>query len=93
MTYVVAGVDVEISVHVTLVGAVDGAGHAGPGLLKGQDALDVVAVNLLARDGVDDGRLDTKEGQRGTAGFGGGDTGQGGNDVGASLGLPVGLHC
>ena len=64
-THVVAGVDVKVCVHVALVGAVDGAGHAGPCLLKGQDALDIVAVNLLAGDGVDDGGLNTEEGQRG----------------------------
>lgn len=61
-THVVAGVDVEVGVHVALVGAVNGAGHAGPCLLKGQDTLDIVAMNLLAGDGVDDGGLNTEEG-------------------------------
>lgn len=44
------------------MGAVNGAGHAGPCLLKGQDTLDIVAMNLLAGDGVDDGGLNTEEG-------------------------------
>lgn len=39
----------------------DGTRHAGPRLLEGEDALDVVAVDLLARNGVDDGRIDSEE--------------------------------
>lgn len=45
---VVALVDVEVGVHVALVGAPDGAAHGGPGLLEGEDAFDVVAVDFFA---------------------------------------------
>jgi hypothetical protein len=88
---VVALVDVEVGVHVALVGAPDGAAHAGPGLLEGQDAFDVVAVDFFAGDGVDDRGLDAEEGEGGGAGFGGSDAGEGRDDVGAGFGLPVGL--
>lgn len=86
---VVPLVDVEICVHEALVGAVHGAEHAGPGLLEGQDAFDVVAVDLLAGDGVDDDGLDAEEGEGSAAGLGGADAGEGSDDVGAGLGLPV----
>ena len=88
---VVALVDVEVGFHVALVGAPDGAAHGGPGLLESEDAFDVVAVNFLAGDGVDDGGFDAEEGEGGGARFGGGDTGERGDDVGAGFGLPVGL--
>lgn len=68
-----------------------GTGHAGPGLLEGKHTLDIVAGDLLTRDGVDDDRLDTEERQRSTTGLSRSDTTQGGDDMGASLGLPVGL--
>lgn len=74
------------------MGTPHGAGHAGPRLLEGQNTLDIVAKNLLSGDGVDNGRLNTKEGQRSTAGLGGGDTAERGDDIGASLGLPVCLQ-
>jgi len=88
---VVALVDVEVGVHVALVGAPDGAAHGGPGLLESEDAFDVVAVDFFAGDGVDDGGLDAEEGEGGGAGFGGRDAGEGRDDVGAGFGLPVGL--
>lgn len=90
-TYVVTLVDVQVGVHIALVGTPDGASHAGPGLLEGQYTLDVVATDLLTGDGVDDGGLDTEEGQRGTAGLGRSDTTQRSDHVRAGLGLPVGL--
>lgn len=90
-TYVVTLVDIQISVHVALVRTPHGAGHAGPGLLESQNTLNIIARDFLTGDGVDNGRLDTEEGQGGTAGLGRGDTAQGSDDVGASLGLPVGL--
>lgn len=71
--------------------APNGAGHARPWLLESQNALDVVAVDLLARDGVDDGRLNAKEGERCRPRLGRGNTGEGGNDMGTCLGLPVRL--
>lgn len=90
-TYVEALVNVEVGVHVALVSAVDAAGHARPGLLEGQNTLDVVSVQLFARDGVDDGGLNAEERKRGTTRLGGGDTSKRGDDVGAGLCLPVGL--
>lgn len=91
MAYVVALVDVQVSIHVALVCSPDGTGHAGPGLLECQDTLDIVTSDFLARDGINDGGLNAKEGQRGTARLGGGNTTQRCNDVGTSLGLPVSL--
>ena len=63
------------------MGTPHGAGHAGPRLLEGQNTLDIIADNLLSGDGVDNGRLDTEEGQGGTAGLGGGDTAERGDDM------------
>lgn len=91
ITHVVALVDVEVGVHVPLVRGPDGTGHAGPRVLDGEDTLDIVALELLAGNGVDDRRLDAEEGEGGGAGLGGGDAGERGDDVGTSLGLPVGL--
>ena len=48
-------------------------------------------MNLLSRDRVDDRWLDTEEWKRSTAWLGGSHTGEGGNDIGAGLGLPVRL--
>ena len=90
-THVVTLVNVEVGIHITLVRPPDGTGHARPGLLECQNTLDVVAGNLLAGDGVNNSGLNTEEGQRSTAGLGGGDTTQRGDDVGTSLSLPVGL--
>lgn len=53
----------QVGVQVSLVATVDGTGNARPRLLESQDALDVVAVKLLARDGVNDGGLNAEEGQ------------------------------
>ena len=69
----------------------DCAGHAGPWLLEGQDTLDIVAVDLLAGDGVDNGRLDTEEGEGGGAGLSRRDTTERCNDVRTGLSLPVSL--
>jgi hypothetical protein len=60
-------------------------------LLEGEHALDVVAVDLLAGDGVDDRGLDAEEGEGGGSGLGRGDSGERCDDVGAGFGLPVGL--
>jgi len=80
-THIVALVDVQVGVHVPLVSPPDGPGHAGPRLLEGQNTLDIVTMQLLARDRVDDGGVDTEEGERGTAGLGGGNTSKGSDDV------------
>jgi hypothetical protein len=89
VSYVVTLVHVQVGVHVTLVGTPHSTGHAGPRLLEGQDTLDIVAKNLLAGDGVDNGRLDTEEGQGSTTGLGRSDTTERGDDVRAGFGLPV----
>jgi hypothetical protein len=41
----------------------DGAGHAWPWLLEGKYTLDIIAVNLFARDRVNDGWCDAEEWQ------------------------------
>lgn len=91
-TYVVALVDVEIRVHVSLMSTVHGSGHARPRLLEGKHTLDVVSVALLARYRIDDGGLNAKEGKRGATRLGGRNAGERGDDVGTSLGLPVCLR-
>ena len=67
----------------------DCARHAGPRLLEGQNTLNIVAVNLLARDGVNDCRLDAKEGKGGGAGLSRCYTTKRCDDVRAGLSLPV----
>lgn len=52
----------KVGIQVSLVATVDGTSNAGPCLLKGKNALNVVAVKLLSRDRVNDGGLNTKEG-------------------------------
>jgi hypothetical protein len=75
---VVTLVDVKVSLLIPVVGSPDSTSHAGPGLLKGQNTLDIVTVNLFARNRVDEGRLDTEERQRATTRLGGSDSSQGG---------------
>ena len=84
-------VDVQVGIHVPLVGAPDGAGHAGPRLLEGQHPLDVVAVDLVPRDGVNNRGVHPEERQGCTSGLGGRDPPQGRDDMGARFGLPVGV--
>ena len=91
-TYIIPLVHAEVSVHIPLVCAPDGASHAGPRLLEGKHALDVVAVDFFAGDRVDEGGLDAKEGERGRSRLGRGNTAQWCNDVRARLGLPVCLR-
>jgi len=88
---VVSLVDVQVCIHVSLVCTPDGTSHAGPCLLEGQNTLDVVAVELFARNGVDDCGLDAEEGKGSTAGLGRSDTSEGSDDVRACLCLPVRL--
>src|SRR5690606_9270981 len=88
-TYVVSLVDVEIGLHVPLVGAVYGTGHAGPWLLDREDTLDVIAVDLLSRHGVDNGGLNTEARQRSTSGLRRGDARHRSNYVRARFRLPV----
>ena len=90
-TYVVTLVNVQVRVHVPLMSTPDGAAHTGPSLLEGEDALDIVAVELLSGDGVDDRGLNAEEGKRGTPRFRRRHTSKGRDDVGSGLRLPVGL--
>lgn len=90
-SYVVALVDIEISIHISLVRAPHSAGHAWERLLDGENAFNIIALEFFARDGVDNGGLDTEEGQGSTTRFRRGDSCERGDDVGASFRLPVGL--
>jgi hypothetical protein len=88
-TYVVALVYIQVCIHVSLVCSPDCAGHAGPWLLEGQNTLNVIAMNFLARHWVDDRGLDTEERKRSRSRLCGCYTAQGCDDVGTGLGLPV----
>lgn len=61
-TYVVSLVHVQVRVHISLVCTPDSTGHAGPRLLEGEYAFNIVSVNLLARNGINNGRLYSEEG-------------------------------
>lgn len=61
---VVALVNVQVSVHVSLVRTPDRACHRWPRLFEGENAFDVIPMEFLAGDWVDDGGLDAEEGQR-----------------------------
>jgi hypothetical protein len=74
------------------VGTPHGAGHTGPWLLEGKDTLDIIAKDFLSGDRVNNSGLNTEEGQRSTAGLGGGDTTKGSDNVGTGLSLPVCLQ-
>jgi len=89
VTHVVALVHIQIRIHVPLVRAPNCASHAWPWLLDCQDTLNIVTVQLLARDRVDDSGFDTEKGQRGATGFRGCDTCQWSDDMGTGFGLPV----
>lgn len=84
-------INVQISIHIALVSAPDGTGHARPWLLESQHTLDVIAEDLLARHWVNDGRLNAEERQGRTARLRGRDTAQGSDHVRAGFGLPVSL--
>jgi hypothetical protein len=90
-TYIVALVHIQVCLHVALVCSPDSACHTRPWLLERKHALDVVSVDLFAGYGVNDGRLDAKERQRGGSGLCGCYTTKRSDDMGASLRLPVGL--
>ena len=92
-THVIAFVHIKIGVHVALVGTPDSACHAWPGLLDSQNPLYVVAMDFFTRHWVDDRGLNAKERQRCTSGFRRSDSTEWCNDMGASLGLPIGLDC
>lgn len=60
-THIVAFVDIQICVHVSLMCAPHSASHAWPGLFNGQDSLHIVAVDFFAGDWINDRRLNAKE--------------------------------
>jgi len=70
----------------------DGSGNRRPGLADGEDTLNIVALNLLTGDGVNDNKVNAKEGKGGGTRLHGDDTGKRSNDVRAGLGLPVGIR-
>ena len=62
-TYIISRVYIEICIHVSFVSTPDCSSHAWPRLLDGQNTFHVVSMDLLAGDGVDDGRFNTEERQ------------------------------
>ena len=88
-THIIPLINIQVRIHVSLVCAPDGAGHARPRLLDGQHALDIVAVQLLAGHGVDDGGLDAEEGQRAGPWLGRRDACERREDVAPGFRLPV----
>jgi hypothetical protein len=89
--YVVSLIDVQVSVHISLVCAPDSASHARPWLLESQNTLNIISVDLFARDRVDDRRLDAEERKGSAPWLGRRNTSERGDDVRAGLGLPVRL--
>lgn len=69
VAYVVTGVHIKVSVHISLVGTIYSSRHAWPCLLESEYAINVVAMNLFTGDRVDDGGLNAEKWERGTAGF------------------------
>ncbi len=61
-THVVAGIDIQVSIHVSLMSTPNRTSHTRPRLLDGQYTLYIVAMDLFARDRVDDGGLDSEKG-------------------------------
>lgn len=92
MSYVEALVDIKVGFSEALMVSPNGAGHAGPWLLDAKNTFNIVALNLLARDRINDGGFDTEERERCAAGLGGSYTSKRSNDVGTSLSLPIGLY-
>lgn len=88
-THIISLVQIKIGLHVSLVITPNCASHARPRFLDRQNTLDVISINLFARDGIDDGEFDTEKRQRGASRFSGRDSSQGCNYVRASFGLPV----
>ncbi|KAI3481860.1 hypothetical protein L1887_55509 [Cichorium endivia] len=85
----VALVGAHVRVQESLVVAVHRARHRGPRLADRQHTLDVVALEHVARRGVEQHGLDAPEGERRRARLGLGRTGQRRDHDGARLGHPV----
>jgi hypothetical protein len=70
----------------------DCSGNRRPGLADSEDTLNIVALNLLTRHGVNDDKVNAKEGEGGGTRLHGDDTGKRSNNVRAGLSLPVGIR-
>lgn len=88
---IVAWVGLQVGLEVTVVVSVDCASNGRPGLLDGQDTRDVVALEFLTGDGVEDGDVDSKEGDGCRSGLCGDGSRKRGDNMAASFGLPVGV--
>lgn len=91
-THVVALVHIQVCLHISLVCSPNCPRHTGPWLLEGKHALDIVSVDLFARDWIYDGGFDAEEGEGGRSRLGGRYTTERCDDVGAGLRLPVCLY-
>jgi hypothetical protein len=81
ITYIIALVNVQVCIHISLVGTPDRASHAGPCLLERKHAFDIISVNLVSRNWVDDRRFDTEKWEGSTSWLGRCNACQRGNDV------------
>ena len=91
-TYIVALVNVQICVHVSLVGAPYRPRHTWPWLLECQYTLDVVPTHLLTRYRINDGRFDAEKGQRRAPRLGRRYSPHWCDDVRTGFGLPIRLY-
>lgn len=60
-THIISFVHIQIGLPVSIVIAPHCASHAWPRFLDRQYSLDIVPIDLFARDGVDDGRFDSEK--------------------------------
>jgi len=67
----------------------DGTGHTWPWLLECQNPLDIISVDLLARDWVNNRRLNSEEWERCRSRLGWGNASKRSDNVGTGLSLPV----
>lgn len=60
-TNIVAFVNIQVGVHVPLVGSPHSPSHARPWLLECQYTFNIISMDLFSRNRIDDGRFDAKE--------------------------------
>lgn len=89
ITYINSLVNIQIRVHVSLMGAPNCACHRWPWLLESQNTFNVIPMNLFARNRIDNRRLDTEKGKWGRTWFRWGDSTKRCNDMRAGFCLPV----
>ena len=92
LNYVISWVQIKVCIHVSLMCTPDCARHTGPRLLERQNPLNIVSVNLFARDRIDNRRLDTKERKGCTTWLGGRNSSKRSDDIRPRLRLPVSLE-